>query len=133
MGTYNSVTGEIKYLPFTITSCKLMTETIIYKGLYKDRYGTLEIDVKNDFKTLSMKIDGVEFCGSEFSDMAIVNKPHYSDEQLKRFTFHSIRVYQTNIVLELLCNCSFEIVIQVQEIYCCDKFEIRKYGAGYRG
>lgn len=82
---------------------------MIYKGLYKDSFGTLEINVENDFKTLSMTIDGIEFCGSEFSDMAIVNKAKYPDEQLKRFTFHSIGVYQTNIILELLCNCSFEI------------------------
>lgn len=82
-----------------------------YKGFYKDNSGTLEIDVENDFNRLSMVIDGVEFRGSEFSDMSIINKPKYSDEQLKRFTFYSIRVYQTNIIEELLCNCSFEIVV----------------------
>ena len=82
-----------------------------YKGFYKDSFGTQEIVLENDFKMLSMEIDGVQFRGSEFSDMSIVNKPQYSDTQLKRFTFHSIRVYQTNIIEESLCNCSFEIVV----------------------
>lgn len=88
-----------------------MTETIKYKGYYKDSFGTLEINIENDFNRLFTVIDGVEFCGSEFSDMSVVNKSGYSDTQLKRFTFHSIRVYQTNIVEESLCNCSFEIVV----------------------
>ncbi|MCS3796177.1 DUF6304 family protein [Niastella sp. OAS944] len=87
-----------------------MTETIKYKGLYKDSFGSLEIDIENDFNMLSMTIDGVEFCGPEFSDMAILNKAKYSNEQLKRFTFHPLRVYQTNNILESLCNCSLEIV-----------------------
>ena len=88
-----------------------MTESLKYKGFYKDSFGTLEIDVENNFNMLSMVIDGVEFSGSEFSDMSIIDRPKYSDTQLQRFTFHPLRVYETNVILESLCNCSFEVVI----------------------
>lgn len=82
-----------------------------YKGFYKDSFGAQEIVLENDLNMLAMEIDGVKFRGSEFSDMSIVNKSQYSDTQLKRFTFHSLCVYQTNIIEESLCNCSFEIVV----------------------
>jgi len=88
-----------------------MTELVKYKGLYKDSFGTLEIEIENDFNMLSMELDGVEFRGPEFADICIVDKSKYSDTQLKRFTFLSMSVYQTNIIVESLCNCSFETVV----------------------
>jgi hypothetical protein len=43
-----------------------MTETVKYKGLYKDSFGTLEIDIEDDFNMFSMEIDGVDFSGLEY-------------------------------------------------------------------
>lgn len=85
-----------------------MTE--IYKGLYKDSSGTREIEVENDFNTLTTEIDGFVFSGSEFDDLRVDDKSKYTDEQLARFTFLRTPIYQTDRFVETLCNCSFEIV-----------------------
>jgi hypothetical protein len=86
-----------------------MTE--IYKGLYKDSLGTCEIEVENDFNTLTTKIDGVVFSGSEFDGLSVDDKSKYTDEQLARFTFLRTPIYQTDRFEETLCNCLFEIVV----------------------
>jgi hypothetical protein len=86
-----------------------MTE--IYKGLYKDSLGAREIEIKNDFDTLTTEIDGVVFCGSEFDDLSVDDKSKYTDNQLARFTFLKTPIYQTDRFCETLCNCSFEIVV----------------------
>jgi hypothetical protein len=85
-----------------------MTE--IYKGLYKDSLGTLEIEIENDFNTLTTVIDGVVFTGSEFDDLSVDDKSKYTDKQLARFTFLRIPIYKTDRFSETLCNCLFEIV-----------------------
>jgi hypothetical protein len=86
-----------------------MTE--IYKGLYKDSLGTLEIGIENNSITLVTKIDGVVFSGSEFDDLSVDNKSKYTDKQLARFTFLKTPIYQTDRFIETLCNCQIEIVV----------------------
>lgn len=88
-----------------------MNEPVQYKGFYKDSSGTQEIIIVNDFNTLSMEIDGVVFSGSEFNDMRIDDKAKYADTKLERFTFLQIPVFRSDLMLETLCNCSFEIVV----------------------
>ncbi len=82
-----------------------------YKGFYKDETGTTEIIIYNDFKCLSVEIDGVKFQGREFSDLIIIDKEKYSSDQRKRFTFYPTAVYGTEIIEESLCNCSFHLTI----------------------
>ena len=82
-----------------------------YNGLYKDNFGTENIIVYNDYDMLWVEINGMKFEGDEFSDLAIVEKSTYSEEQLQRFTFIQVPIYQTDIIRETLCNCSFEIII----------------------
>jgi len=83
---------------------------VIYKGFYKDSAGTRAIEIKNDFNKLTTVIDGIVFSGSEFSDLCIIDKSKYTTDQLERFSFLSSKVYQTNLIQESLCNCSFELV-----------------------
>lgn len=82
-----------------------------YKGIYKDRFGEEPVVITNDFETLSFVINGVCFCGTEFSDFAIDNEEAYSVEQLKRFTFFPVPVYNTDIIQKTLCDCQFEVYV----------------------
>ncbi|OQP57646.1 hypothetical protein A3860_08420 [Niastella vici] len=85
--------------------------TAIYKGLYKDSLGTREIQIENDFNTLTTEIDGVVFSGSEFDDLSVDDKSKYTAEQLAGFTFLRTPIYQTDRFAETLCNCLFEIAV----------------------
>lgn len=82
----------------------------IYKGIYKDNLGTLEIVIENDFDTLITRIEGVVFSGSEFDALSVDDKSKYTDHQLARFTFLKTPVYQSDRIWETLCDCLFEIV-----------------------
>jgi len=86
-----------------------MKET--YKGIYKDSTGTVAIEVINEPNTLTTVIDGVEFSGSELDDLSVEDQSKYTPEQLARFTFLKIPIYQTDRISETLCNCSIEIVV----------------------
>ncbi|MVT11307.1 DUF6304 family protein [Chitinophaga tropicalis] len=88
-----------------------MNPTVKYKGTYTDSLGPAEVTIENDFKTLHVDIDGVRFSGSEFSDLAIVDKANHPQKQLERFSFYPIPVYNTDTIQETLCNCSFEFSI----------------------
>jgi hypothetical protein len=79
-----------------------MTQPNTYKALYKDKSGSTEILIKNDFKTLSLEIDGVKFEGPEFSDLSIIDRSNYSEKQLGRFSFFSTTE---------LCDCVIEVII----------------------
>src|SRR5262245_61370521 len=85
--------------------------TATYKGFYKDSSGTCAIEVENDFRTLTTKIDGVVFTSSEFNDLYVDDKLKYSAEQLARFTFLKTPVYQTDRFVETLCSYSIEVVM----------------------
>ncbi len=90
-----------------------MKEPLKYYGTYTDDFGTTAIVIENDFENLYIEIDGVKFKGSEFSDLAIVDKLQYPKQQLERFTFWSISIYNTDKIEECLCNCSFKFPITV--------------------
>jgi hypothetical protein len=88
-----------------------MKRQVKYHGTYKDNFGKTAIIIENNFKTLFTEIDGVEFSGSEFTSLIVSDKVKYTDDQLKRFTFFEIPVYNTDIVEQTLCNCIFEVFI----------------------
>ncbi|MDN5630126.1 MAG: DUF6304 family protein, partial [Lactococcus sp.] len=90
-----------------------MKEPLKYYGTYTDDFGTTAIVIENDFENLYVEIDGVKFRGSEFSDLAIVDKLQYPQQQLERFTFWSIQIHNTDKIEECLCNCSFKFPIAV--------------------
>ena len=104
-----------------------MTEPIKYYGTYTDDFGTTDIIILNDFKNLSLKIDEVEFKGSEFTALEIVDKNAYSTKQLERFTLYSTKIYGTDDFVEEICNCTFDITVpqfifdlQTQEQFLAD-------------
>lgn len=82
-----------------------MKNSVEYKGTYTDHYGTIDIVIHNDYTNLYTEIDGVQFSGREFSDLAISDESSYTNEKLARFTF-----LNTNGG-KLLCNCTFSIAI----------------------
>ncbi|MDX8572921.1 DUF6304 family protein [Elizabethkingia sp. HX QKY] len=88
-----------------------MTERKKYNGTYTDHSGTTSVIVENDFKNLYTEIDGVKFSGSEFSDLSVDDKIKYTGQQLERFTWSKIPVYNSETVREELCNCTFEILV----------------------
>ncbi len=88
-----------------------MSDSKQYVGSYKDSKGSIPIIVENDFKTLSCEINGVRFYGNELSDLSVDNKLKYTDRQLERFTFFAIPIYNTNEVVQVLCDCSFSFVV----------------------
>ncbi|ATL44969.1 DUF6304 family protein [Elizabethkingia sp. HX WHF] len=88
-----------------------MTERKKYNGTYTDHLGTTSVIVENDFKNLYTEIDGVKFSGSEFSDLSVGDKTKYTKQQLERFTWSKTPVYNSEIVREELCNCTFKILV----------------------
>ncbi len=45
-----------------------------YQTIYRDDYGIINTWIENNFNELSIEIEGVQFKGTEFSDLKIVNK-----------------------------------------------------------
>jgi len=88
-----------------------MEHSVSYVGTYKDAFGIVDIVIHNDFEKLSTKIEGVEFEGSEFDALEIINKQLYSVQQLERFTLSRTRIYSTDNFVEQICNCAFNIKI----------------------
>ena len=90
-----------------------MTNTIKYKGIYKDNSGSVDINIENDFRNFSLEIDGVKFNGYEFSSLEILDKNNYSETQVARFTLWKVPIIGTTeqLTVDFLCNCSFEIII----------------------
>jgi hypothetical protein len=84
---------------------------IQYKGTYTDSSGTVGIIVSNDFENFLIEIDGVRFEGRGPGDLAIIDKTIYDPSQLKRFSFFSISLFQSNETREILCNCSFKLAL----------------------
>ena len=99
---------------------------ITYNGFYKDSQGTCAIRVENDFREITIQIDGVVFTGSEFDDLTVDDKAKYSAEQLARFTFLRTPIYQTDRFVETLCNCTIEVVIPQVII---DKLNTREFSS----
>lgn len=84
-----------------------------YKAQYIDNKGITETIINNDFKTISLNINGITFSGSEFSDLRITNKNKYSKSELERFSFLEIPFKDSEKTVKTLCNCSFIIEIPV--------------------
>jgi hypothetical protein len=84
---------------------------IKYYGTYKDRFGETEIIVSNDFKILSLEIDGVKFSGPEFSGLAIIDKEKYSSSQSDRFSFFPANIDPEKEDYPTLCDCTFNILV----------------------
>jgi hypothetical protein len=114
-------------LPAKLTDQPHMTEPAKYQGTYTDDFGTTDITIINDFKNISLKIDDVEFKGSEFTALEIVDKNAHSTKHLERFTLYATRIYGTDDFVEELCNCTFDITVpqfiidlQTQEHFLAD-------------
>lgn len=83
----------------------------IYKGIYRDNFGTREIVITNDSWMLTTEIDGVVVSGAGFDDLSIEDKSKYTKPQLARFTFLKTPIYESDNLLETLCDCFFETVV----------------------
>jgi len=84
---------------------------VSYVGTYKDAFGITDIIIHNDFKKFSLKIEEVEFEGSEFDALEIINKQSYSAQQIERFTLCQTKIYGTDDFVEEICNCTFDVNI----------------------
>lgn len=67
-----------------------------YKATYQDNFGTEETEIYNDFKDISFKVGDLTFVGKHFDDFELKDFEKYRPEQLKRFKFKPIDIYQTN-------------------------------------
>lgn len=94
-----------------------MNNAVSYAGVYEDKFGVVDVVIHNNFEELSLKIEGVEFVGSEFSALEIINKQSYASKQLERFTLCRTRIFGTDNFVEHICNCTFSIKIP-QFIIC---------------
>jgi Family of unknown function (DUF6304) len=65
--------------------------------------------IGNDFEKLSVNIDGVEFLGTEWNDLALVNSANYATKQLTRFTFFG--TWQQAHARQTLCHYSFQFAV----------------------
>ena len=68
----------------------------VYKGTYQDKFGTKEIEITNDFKSISFRLDGFNFISGHFDDFWLEDHDRFTTEQLRRFTFISIDIYQSD-------------------------------------
>lgn len=89
---------------------------IIYPGIYKDALGQIEINIENRFDESSVhclfvEIEGVRFKGSSFDDFQLYEAEKYTSEQLNRFTFNKVNIYQSDDFIFELCNCELEFNI----------------------
>jgi hypothetical protein len=66
-----------------------------YKGTYQDKFGTEEISIINDFKDISFKLGEFNFVSRNFDDFELDGYDNFTPEQLKRFTFKPIDIYQS--------------------------------------
>ena len=82
-----------------------------YQTIYRDDHGIVHTWIENDFNELSIEIEGVQFKGTEFSNLAIVDQHGYSESQLQRFTLHQTKILGSGCIEETLCNCCFELVV----------------------
>jgi hypothetical protein len=88
-----------------------MERSVSYVGTYKDAFGVVDIIIYNNFKKLSLNIEEVEFEGSEFDALEIVNKQSYSVQKIKRFTLSQTQISGTDEFVEEICNCTFNVTI----------------------
>lgn len=74
----------------------LETKTMKYQGTYQDKFGTEEVTVFNDFKEISFKLQNFNFVSAHFNDFELYDYNKYNSEQLNRFTFEPISIYNSN-------------------------------------
>jgi hypothetical protein len=67
-----------------------------YHGTYQDKFGTEEIILDNDYKNFSFKLGDFNFIGRHLDDFELEAYDSYKQEQLKRFTFKPINIYQSD-------------------------------------
>ena len=67
-----------------------------YKGTYQDKFGTEETTVFNDFKEISFKLGDFNFVSNHFDDFKLHGYENFAPEQLSRFTFSPIDIYQSD-------------------------------------
>ncbi len=87
-----------------------------YHTIYSDKSGRVETSIENTFletgtNCLYLEIDGIRFKGASFDDFELEDPNSYSKNQLKRFTFNKVAVFQSEKFALQLCNCSLEIQI----------------------
>ncbi len=74
----------------------LKGDQVKYKGTYQDSFGIEDVTIVNDFKDISFKLGDFTFVGRHFDDFELDGYENFSAEQLKRFTFKPIDIYQSD-------------------------------------
>jgi hypothetical protein len=92
---------------------RFSNKTVEYKGTYQDKFGTEEINIINDFKDISFKVGEFNFVGRNFDDFELDGYDNFTPEQLKRFTFKPIDIYQSDKKVNELKNFILAFTIPV--------------------
>lgn len=92
--------------------------TVKYKGIYQDGFGIDEVVIVNDFNSISFKLGDFNFVGRYFDDFELEGYESFTPEQLKRFTFKPVDVYQSDKKVYELKNfsLSFNVPVTVLEL-----------------
>jgi hypothetical protein len=88
-------------------------KTVEYKGTYQDKFGTEEINIINDFKSISFKLGDFNFISRHFDDFFLDGYGTFTPEQLKRFIFKPIDIYQSDEKVYELKNFILSFTIPV--------------------
>ena len=59
-----------------------------YEAIFKDKFGTNQLIIYNNFKEFNFKLRGAKFKGTSLDDFELLNSDRYSEEELKQFSFN---------------------------------------------
>jgi len=96
----------------------LKKNTIIYPVIYKDHQGEIKTEIENSFDEiialpLSLNLNGVHFQSSSFDDFELINPGKYDKNQLDRFTFNQVKVWESDEYVLVLCNYELKFEIPI--------------------
>ncbi len=91
-----------------------MENTITYKGIYKDKEGSYQIEILNTYDILSFQIGQFKFEGTSIDDFELIDYDKYLPEDLKRFSFNKIPC--GNDFSYELCDYELTLIMPIQFI-----------------
>ncbi|WP_075342065.1 DUF6304 family protein [Tenacibaculum agarivorans] len=86
----------------------------IYKGVYRDKKGSHQIKIYNDYEFLSFQLGQFKFEGTSIDDFELLDYDKYSSEELERFSFNKIRCGD-GFSYEI-CDYDLTLIIPIQLI-----------------
>ncbi|WP_299626575.1 DUF6304 family protein [uncultured Tenacibaculum sp.] len=81
----------------------------MYKGVFKNSFLEEEIEIKNDFETLSFCIGLLKFEGVTIDDFELLNFEKYTTKQLQNFSFNKV-ISGDSFIYEV---CDYQLVFLI--------------------